>query len=119
MDEYGHLENLNPDERDTLYINLNWNLSFRLDRWNHVVVCNGATWKIQSSVTFYNGAKLILRDNAKLIVNMDGVLKGANIISQSSGQIQVEDGGQIIRPTNGEFKVEAGSSFILTEGSIQ
>ena len=65
------------------------------------------------------GAKLILRDNAKLIVNMDGVLKGANIISQSSGQIQVEDGGQIIRPTNGEFKVEAGSSFILTEGSIQ
>ena len=119
MDEYGHLENLNPDERDTLYINSNWNLSFRLDRWNHVVVCNGATWKIQSSVTFYNGAKLILRDNAKLIVNMDGVLKGANIISQSSGQIQVEDGGQIIRPTNGEFKVEAGSSFILTEGSIQ
>ena len=121
MDEYGFMDslNVNPNMLDTIYINVDSISTHPEHFYNHVVLCNGATWLIQENVAFHNGAKLIIRENAHLNVKANGALRGANVISKSSSQVNVEDGGQIIRPTNGEFKVEVGSSFILTEGSIQ
>ena len=119
MNEYGYLESLNPNDRDTIYITTSTISSQKQHFYNHVVLCNGATWDIQDNVTFHNGAKLIVRENAQLSVKANGVLRGANVISKSSSQVKVEEGGQIIRPTNGEFKVELGSTFELDEGSVQ
>ena len=119
MNEYGYLESLNPNDRDTIYITTSTISSQIQHFYNHVVLCNGATWDIQDNVTFHNGAKMIIRENAHLNVKANGALRGANVISKSSSQVNVEDGGQIIRPTNGEIKVELGSSFELNEGCIQ
>ncbi len=119
MNEYGYLESLNPNDRDTIYITTSTISSQIQHFYNHVVLCNGATWDIQDNVTFHNGAKLIVRENAQLNVEANGVLRGANVVSKSSSQVKLENGGQIIRPTNGEFKVELGSTFELDEGSVQ
>ena len=125
MNEYGYLESLNPNVRDTIYITTDKIFSYDqpyapIEHYhNHVVLCNGALWEIEKEVIFHNGAKLVVRDNSVLRIKEKGVLRDANMVSQATGQIQVEGGGQIIRPTNGEIKVELGSSFELNEGSIQ
>ena len=107
MDNYGNLMNLNPDNRDTIFIKepINWNSENYI--WQHIIVKNGGLLNITSDIKFYKGVNIVVEGGGKLIV--DGVcLDNPNINISSKGELVIKNKGKINKYKN----------FIIDNGAI-
>ena len=94
MNKYGHLMNLNPDNRDTIFITepTYWNNENYI--WQHVVVKSDAVLNISSNVKFYKGVNILIENDGELNVD-GGELENVNIDVSSGGYLQVKNKGKI------------------------
>ena len=94
MNSYGHLMDLNPDNRDTIFITeqTNWNSENYV--WQHVVIKNGGLLNISSNIKFYKGVNILVQNGGEL--NIDGgFLENVNIEIVSGGKLSLKNKGKI------------------------
>jgi hypothetical protein len=119
MDEYGHLENLNPVERDTIFINASTSTSALTHYYNHIVIQNNATWTVKDSLYMHNLSKIIIRSGATLYVRNQAVIKDADIVLEAGGNIIVDENGRIKLSEKHTFVAPIGSTVDIKYGSIE
>jgi hypothetical protein len=91
---YGHLTDLNPDNRDTIYITepTNWDSDNFI--WQHVVVKDSGILNVSSKIKFYKGVNILVQSNGELNVD-GGKLENVDIKVLSGGKLYVKNKGKI------------------------
>jgi hypothetical protein len=119
INTYGYCENLNPDERDTIFITSDSVTTDSSHVYNHIVVCNGATWTVSHSQTFHNGAKVFVREGAQLNTASSAVMRDADVRIISGTQMTMNGGSNYVRKSGKGFSVPPGATFRLQKGKIE
>lgn len=119
MNGYGYLENLNPDDRDTVYIDTDEDTHCDQNIYNHIVVRNNAHWTIWHNITFHNGAKVFVRNGSTVEASFNAQLKNAQIIMENPSKMSMNGNSKIIRRQGTDFVVPLGSSFKQEQGRIE
>lgn len=118
MDEYGNLESLNPDERNTMFISSDLEEISAEHIYNHMVVMNNATWKIRNSILFHNGAELTIKSGSTLHIK-GGTLNKAKLNMEIGSSLIIEDGGVLTMPERYNFEIPYGCKLLIDEGQIK
>lgn len=117
IDQYGFLEELDPDGKEALYVKSDSIIQKKSYLHNHMVINPGATLTIKGDMTFYRGATMNIKNGGRLVV--DGcLLNDATISFENGGKLEVINDGKII-PIDGEnFSVPQGAYMRVETGSI-
>ncbi len=112
---YGHLIELNPNNRDTIFINepTVWNNENYI--WQHVVIRKGATLNVSSKIKFYKGVNVLIENSGKLIID-GGELENVNIKVSSGGYLCLNSKGKIKKYKN--FHTAKGAIVKIINGII-
>ena len=119
INTFGYCENLNPDERDTIFVTIDSVTTDSCHIYNHVVVCNGATWTVNHNQTFHNGAKVFVREGAHLDMSNSAAMRNADVRMVSGTQMLMNDNSFYKRKNGKAFNVPSGAKFILNKGKIK
>jgi len=119
INTFGYCENLNPDERDTIFIATDSVTTDSSHVYNHIVVCNGATWTVSHNQTFHNGAKVFVREGAHLDMTNSAAMRNADVRMVSGTQMMMNDNSFYKRKNGKAFNVPSGAKFILNKGKIK
>ena len=108
--------NLNPDNRDTIFITepTYWNNENYI--WQYVVVKSDAVLNISSNVKFYKGINILIENDGELNVD-GGELENVNIYVSSGGYLQVKNKGKINKYNY--FHAADGANVKITNGFIK
>ncbi len=117
MDVYGHLEIINPDDRENIYINSDSICSNRKFIYNHTIIQNGGCLTLQEHTTMYNNTTLTIQNGGKLVIDAS-ILQNAKIIMESGSNLEIINGGSINICSNEEFSVPLGAKLNLVNGNI-
>jgi hypothetical protein len=110
MNQYGYCENLNPDERDTVYVTSADTISNYKNIYNHYVIMNTGKLYVCNPMIFHNRVKTIIRNGGSLIINNHAMMKNMDI--------SVECGGRLLLEKNGKILMAKGKSFIVPKGAV-
>lgn len=118
MDEYGFMENLNPNERDTIFI-VNNEITERIcNIYNHIVIKDLAIWEVRESIKFHNGASLTIEKGGTLSVKNKAIINNAFIKMNPESNILIEDGSVKIL-SGKELFIPKNCSLNIKNGSIE
>ena len=118
VNRYGFLEDNNPNDKDTLFVNTDSILHKESYLHNHMVINSGISLTIRENMTFYRGATLIVKNGGKLVVDAC-LLKDATIEVDQGGQLEVINNGKIIDVEGERFLVPQGAYMRINEGMIK
>ncbi len=105
----GIIENINPEERDTLdSYGMNLAETFH-NCYNHLVFQNGEDVEVIYDVYFRNGAKIYLR-NGSLLTLLECSLYDVELIMESGSKLVIDEGAKV--------KLRQGTSFVVPQGAI-
>ena len=119
MNEYGFTMNLNPNDRDTIFINTDESTHNPGHMYNHIVVQNNATFTVVHDLTCHNGVKIIVRNGATLLVDCMSTISNANIVAEPNSTIKIKNGSNIKLSNSQRFSATNGSTFNLVHGKIE
>ena len=118
VNRYGFLEDNNPDNKDTIFVEADSVIQKKCYLHNHMVVNSGVSLTIKEDITFYRGATLIVRDGGRLVVDAC-LLKDATIQIEQGGQLEVINNGKIITIDGENFSIPQGAYMRINEGMIE
>lgn len=95
MDEYGYCEDLDPANRPIEFISATQSTFGTVSQYSHIEVINNATWTIKHSRTFYNGAKITIRNGCSLILTNGAVLEDVEIVLESGATLKILENGKV------------------------
>lgn len=112
---YGSLQEINPNKKDTIFITeeTKWEKDNYI--WQHVVIKNGGILNITSNIKFYKGVNILVENGGKLNVS-GGYLEHPNIEVQSNGELHINDKGKIKK--NKHFSVSNGAKMRIGNGIV-
>ena len=113
----GVIENLNPEELDTLDANSFFDLEYTHNCYNHIVVSPGY-FDIIDDIHFHNGAKIFMRSGAILEL-YDGTLYDAEIIMEPGSKLTVNYGAGIKLRQGVSFNPPLGAIVEINHGFIE
>lgn len=113
----GVVENLNPEELDTLDANSFFDLEYTHNCYNHIVVSPGY-FDIIDDIHFHNGAKIFMRSGAILEL-YDGTLYDAEIIMEPGSKLTVNYGAGIKLRQGVSFNPPLGAIVEINHGFIE
>lgn len=117
VNQYGFLEELNPDEKDTLYVNTDSVIQKETYLYNHLTVNAGASLSIKEDVTCYRGAVIHVKGGGKIVI--DGcLLRNATISLDKNGYMEIINDGRVMPVEGGKFSVPKGASMKINAGAI-
>lgn len=116
MNQYGFCEDLNPATRPVEIISVTQATSGMASQYSHIEVTNNATWTICHNRTFYNGARITIRNGSSIILTNGAILENVEIIMESgatlkileNGKIHLRDGIMFGHPVGAVVEVEYG-----------
>lgn len=112
-------ENLNPEERDTLYDYGDFGFGTSIHCYNHLADYNGMYREIISDIRFHNGSKLFMREGTHLSLLDPITLYDAHIIMEPYTKLNMEDGSRIKMKKGIVFEVPKGAVLEIKNGSIE
>jgi hypothetical protein len=118
MDQYGYCENINPNERDTIYIVSNDTISASKNVYNHYVITGTGTLTVRDSMNFYNGSTIRIENGGKLFVNNNAVMNKVDISLDSGASVTLDEGGLIHLLHNKSLSVPLGATVRIENGAI-
>ena len=87
---YGSLQEINPDKKDTIFITEETDWEKENYIWQHIVIKNGGILNITSNIKFYKGVNILVENGGKLNV-AGGYLEYPNIEVQSNGELHISN----------------------------
>lgn len=118
MDEYGMLEDLNAENRDTIYVTSTDYIANRHYHNHMVVKSSGKLIVNEHDVTFHNGAKLIVENGGVVSVSAQKQLNNVELEVREGGKLLVNEGGMVLYRKNKELNAHLGSEIII-DGVLQ
>ena len=118
IDEFGFLQDIIPDELDSIYITTDTILStedFTIHQ--HIIVCSNATLTIRNHLTCYNGVSLTIMGGGSVVVS-NGILDNVILKMQPASKLTLSNNGTITHNKESVFKIPKGAIFLNTNGSI-
>ncbi len=117
MNEYGYLENLLPDYRDTIFVTTNETDNDYGYKYNHICIKNGATLNITNNMIMHNGATITVCNGGILVVN-GGVLDNASINFLSGSNFIVKNNGSVRLACDHDLNIPLGVNAEIPYGCI-
>lgn len=118
LDAYGFLQDINPDESDTIYINSDTTYSLRQYSHRHFLVSNNATFTISNKLTCYQGVSITIESGSTLVVS-GGEVENVILKPLSGSRIILLDGGHIIHNDAINFHIPIGVKMDVNSGMIE
>lgn len=119
MDEYGNLESLSPEDRDTIFITSDQTIIAPSHFYSHVVVENDATWTIRANTRFHNGSSVTVRDGGTLALSNQSLTEGVILKADNSANISIQDGATLKRFDGKDFRIPKGARMNIQSGKIR
>ena len=112
---YGSLQEINPDKKDTIFITEETDWEKENYIWQHIVIKNGGILNITSNIKFYKGVNILVENGGKLNV-AGGYLEYPNIEVQSNGELHISNKGKIRKYKH--FSIANGSKMRMVNGVV-
>lgn len=117
VNQYGFLEKLNPDEKDTLYVTTDSVIQKETYLYRHLTIGAGASLYIRKNVTCYRGSVIHVKGGGKIVV--DGcLLRNATISLDKNGYMEIVNDGRIIPVDGSTFSIPKGALMRIESGAI-
>lgn len=114
---HGFLEDLNPDNRDTIFITSSETYDNISSIYNHICIKANGILTITDSLNFYNGADIIVENNGTLCVDA-GTLNNANIVFKDGSFLDIKNGGSIKAEMGSSINIPVGVNATISHGFI-
>ena len=105
----GNIENLNPNERDTLYIHFPNSTNHYQYCYDHIVINNGGGMIVDQPLYCFNNSRIIVKSGGKLTITASGYLNDAIL--------ELEPGSEILLIGGGKIRIKQGYNFVVTRGA--
>ncbi|MBR5062992.1 MAG: hypothetical protein IKX24_12750 [Prevotella sp.] len=112
------LEDLNAENRDTIYVTSTDYIANRHYHNHMVVKSSGKLIVNEHDVTFHNGAKLIVENGGVVSVSAQKQLNNVELEVREGGKLLVNEGGMVLYRKNKELNAHLGSEIII-DGVLQ
>lgn len=117
MNEYGFLESLQPDNRDTIFVTSNKTESNYGYKYNHICINSGATLNVTNTMIMHNGATITVRDGGSLIID-GGILDNASVNLLSGSSFVVKNNGSVKLASGNDLNIPLGVNAEIPYGCI-
>lgn len=117
MDEYGFLESLQPDTRDTIFVTSNETASNYGYKYNHICINSGATLNITNSMIMHNGATITVRNGGSLIID-GGILDNASVNLLPGSRFVIKNNGLVKLASGNDLNIPLGVNAEIPHGCI-
>ena len=109
INQYGIIESLDPNVRDTIDYDDIFD-EIMTHCYNHIVIGENGVWEINKTCYFHNGAKLIIKPGASLYITNNAILNDVEIIMYPTSKLYIMD--------NSKLRIRNGTSFEPPIGAI-
>lgn len=119
IDEFGFLQDVIPDQMDTIFIEHDTDFStmdFTTNR--HILVRNNANLTISNHLTCYSGVSITIAPGSKLTVS-GGILDNVILKLHPGGELNLSNNGTIIHSLAQAFKIPKGAILHQNYGTIR
>lgn len=117
MNEYGFLESLQPDNRDTIFVTSNKTESNYGYKYNHICINSGATLNVTNTMIMHNGATITVRDGGSLIID-GGMLDNASVNLLPGSSFVVKNNGSVKLASGNDLNIPLGVNAEIPYGCI-
>lgn len=114
----GIIENINPEERDTIdLLNISF-IEYDHHCYNHLVLLGGEYTDMIYDIYFHNGAKIFLRSGSELTLR-ECILYNVEIIMEPGSKLIIDEGAKIKLRHGTSFEAPMGAIVEIIHGSIE
>lgn len=118
MDWYGFCEDLNPETRPIDIISTMQITSESKRQYSHIEVTNNSTWTVNHDITFYNGAKITIKNGCTLILGNGAILENVEIIMESGAFLKIMGNSKVHLRSGVGFSPPVGAIVEIESGEI-
>lgn len=119
MNLYGFCEDINPVTRPVEYISIDQTTINDSNLYSHYEIIDNATWTISHKQTFFNGAKVTIRNGSTLIVTNEASLEDVEIIMEDGAKLKITDNGKVHLRDGVYFAPPQGAIVEIEYGEIK
>lgn len=119
IDEFGFLQDVIPDQMDTIFIEHDTEfatMDFTTNR--HILVRNNANLIISNHLTCYSGVSITIAPGSKLTLS-GGILDNVILKLNPGGELTLSNNGTIIHSSTQAFKIPKGAILHQNYGAIR
>ena len=117
MNEYGYLESLQPNTRDTIFVTTNETDNNYGYKYNHICIKNGATLNITNNMIMHNGATITICNGGTLVID-GGVLGNASINFLYGSNFIIKNNGSVRLASGHDLNIPSGVNAEIPYGCI-
>ena len=120
LDQYGNLLSVDPDEADTIYIDVDDDFTYSTNKYvgRHIKISDEAYLTVSSQLFCCNGVSITIEEGSRLIVR-GGEINNVILKPQKGSSIVIEDGGRIRHNKTVNFKIPIGVVLEQRRGIIE
>lgn len=115
INKFGFIEEINPDNKDTIFITEETDWDKENYIWQHIVIKNEGILNIKSNVKFYKGVNIIVENGGQLVVDA-GYMENPNIKVELGGELIIKNKGRIKK--NKHLTIAQGAKMRIVNGVI-
>lgn len=118
LDIYGHLQTINPDEADTIYIDANTTYSSQKYSHQHILIRSNASLTVTNTLNCYQGVSITIENGASLIVS-SGIINNVILKFLPGSNMTITNNGHIRHNDAVSFEIPLGVTLQQNSGTIE